>query len=133
MLLQAVPKSSTVQMACCPTSQAKSSDAGLSGCNHGKLVLWRCESLAFVTLPAHRSRASRYLGIATGEHPFLAISASLQYVQYLIFQLDTFERVRSVAGAGVRGARGGNSRLFRPFGVFRVSITEKPSHFCKGF
>ena len=26
-----------------------------------------------------------------------------------------------------------NSRLFRPPGVFRVSIPEKPSHFCKGF
>ena len=46
--------------------------------------------------PAHRSRASRYLGIATGEHPFLGISASLQYVQYPIFQLDTFEGVRSI-------------------------------------
>ena len=33
---------------------------------------------------------------------FLGISASLQFIQYLIFQLDTFEGVRSL---GLEGSR----------------------------
>jgi len=35
------------------------------------------------------------LSTCSGLCPFLGISASLQYFQYLIFQLDTFEGVRS--------------------------------------
>ena len=36
------------------------------------------------------------LRICSGLCPFLGIPVSLQNAQYLIFQLDTFERVRSV-------------------------------------
>ena len=37
------------------------------------------------------------LSTCSGLCPFLGISASLQYIQYLVFQPDTFEGVRSVS------------------------------------
>ena len=47
---------------------------------------------------------------------------------------DVLRSLSSVARTvRVEGKATTNNRLFRPFGVFRVSITEKPPHFCKGF
>ena len=52
--------------------------------------------------------------------------------------LNKLRQVEVAVAGGRSGTRciykvSRKSRLFRPFGVFRVSITEKPSHFCKSF